>query len=175
MEIFRIKGLLATSECDECIHLFEEVYGPTDKITKPIERLKVEDVKDRAGIDAIVAKHTAIALKVNDVFNFDIESARDSSHTIHGYRKGYRGVPHIDNRTPYERVKIVVVTLLSDPSSFSGGELDFFGVAEDQDALKINKGDTIAFPAYMTHTVELLENGTRHSFVSMFKGQFPFR
>ena len=32
MEIFRIKGLLATSECDECIHLFEEVYGPTDKI-----------------------------------------------------------------------------------------------------------------------------------------------
>ena len=84
-------------------------------------------------------------------------------------------MPHIDNRTPYERVKIVVVTLLSDPSSFSGGELDFFGVAEDQDALKISKGDTIAFPAYMTHRVELLDNGTRHSFVSMFKGQFPFR
>ena len=65
MEIFRIKGLLTTSECDECIHLFEEVYGPTAKITKPIERLKVEDVKDRAGIDAIVAKHTAIALKLS--------------------------------------------------------------------------------------------------------------
>ncbi len=43
--------------------MFEEVYGPTEKITKPIERLKVEDVKDRAGIDAIVAKHYRDCLK----------------------------------------------------------------------------------------------------------------
>lgn len=175
MEIFRIKGILNTDECNACVREFERLYGSTSEIVNPIERLEFEDVSDSRNIDTIVEKHQAIALKVNEALCFELGDLQDSIHTIHGYRKGYRGLPHIDNRKPYERVKIVVISLLTSPSAFKGGELDFFGVNEDKSALTIGMGDAIAFPAYMTHKVKLLESGTRHSFVSMFKGQLPFR
>jgi PKHD-type hydroxylase len=61
----------------------------------------------------------------------------------------------------YDR-KITVIALLSDPNTFSGGEL-FIG--DDKTKVNLQYGSIVAFPSFLLHRVTPVTKGTRYSMV----------
>ena len=78
--------------------------------------------------------------------------------------------------------KLSIVIQLSDPAEYSGGEVQFFEVADDYDdeqlevftRLSRQRGTAIVFPSFEYHRVLPLRAGLRHSLVSWVSGP-PFR
>jgi PKHD-type hydroxylase len=75
----------------------------------------------------------------------------------------------------YQR-KLTVVTLLSDPKDFEGGQLEIerYGTEESRkdplNALFKNQGDVIVFPSTHKHRVTPVTQGTRYSAVDWLVG-----
>ncbi len=74
------------------------------------------------------------------------------------YRKGYRTRPHVDRdyRLP-DSSKLSCIIQLIPSTDFSGGVLT---VAET-DAISLQQGDAVFFPAHEIHTVSPVTEGTR--------------
>jgi PKHD-type hydroxylase len=77
---------------------------------------------------------------------------------------------HIDCFPPVNGVqrKLSISILLSDPSTFEGGELQFKGV-EDQKVLT-TQGSIIVFPSFIEHRVTPVTKGVRYSAVTWVNG-----
>ena len=61
--------------------------------------------------------------------------------------------------------------LLSDPSTFTGGELEFM---EKNKIPNLKQGQAIFFASFLRHRVAPVKKGTRRSLVMWFGGQ-PFK
>jgi PKHD-type hydroxylase len=77
---------------------------------------------------------------------------------------------HIDAAIPKDGVqrKLSISILLSDPSEFEGGELQFKGI-EDQKLLT-KQGSIVVFPSFIEHTVTPVTKGDRYSAVTWAHG-----
>lgn len=68
--------------------------------------------------------------------------------------------------------KLSVVVQLTDPSEYSGGELQFLGFEKEK--VEASRGSIILFPSYNPHRVTTVTEGTRHSLVAWVSGD-PYR
>jgi PKHD-type hydroxylase len=77
---------------------------------------------------------------------------------------------HIDSTTPVDGMqrKLSISILLSDPSEFEGGELQFKGI-EDQKILT-KQGSIVVFPSFIEHRVTPVTKGVRYSAVTWASG-----
>lgn len=66
--------------------------------------------------------------------------------------------------------KISVVLLLSDPTTFEGGQFEFF----EYGAVEMKRGTLIAFPSFLRHQVTPVTKGTRYSAVCWVNGPKTF-
>ena len=67
--------------------------------------------------------------------------------------------------------KISMTCLLSNPSEFTGGELEFM---EKNKIPNLKQGQAIFFASFLRHRVAPVKKGTRRSLVMWFGGQ-PFK
>ena len=67
--------------------------------------------------------------------------------------------------------KISMTLLLSDPSTFEGGELEFM---DDKKSVKLKQGQAIFFASWLRHRVKPVTSGERTSLVMWFGGP-PFK
>ena len=67
--------------------------------------------------------------------------------------------------------KISMTCLLSDPSTFTGGDLEFM---EKNKMPALKQGQAIFFASFITHRVSPVKKGIRRSLVMWFGGQ-PFK
>lgn len=63
--------------------------------------------------------------------------------------------------------KLSVVTMLSDPSEYEGGNLKFLFEKEQPQLLQ---GSVVIFPSYVFHVVEPITKGTRYTLVTWIEG-----
>jgi PKHD-type hydroxylase len=77
---------------------------------------------------------------------------------------------HEDSFTPKDGVqrKLSISILLSDPSEFEGGELQFKGI-EDRKILT-KQGSIVVFPSFIEHRVTPVTKGVRYSAVTWANG-----
>jgi PKHD-type hydroxylase len=77
---------------------------------------------------------------------------------------------HIDTFAPTNDIqrKLSISILLSDPSEFEGGELQFKGI-EDRKIL-VNRGSVVVFPSFVEHRVTPVTKGVRYSAVTWASG-----
>jgi PKHD-type hydroxylase len=79
---------------------------------------------------------------------------------------------HMDSDTNFAHQptvrKISMTILLSDPSTFSGGELEFMDKGKKINDLK--QGQAIFFASFLRHRVAPVKKGIRHSLVMWFGG-----
>jgi PKHD-type hydroxylase len=77
---------------------------------------------------------------------------------------------HMDAAAPQNGVqrKLSISILLSDPSEFEGGELQFKGM-EDQKVLT-KQGSIVVFPSFIEHKVTPITKGVRYSAVTWVSG-----
>lgn len=70
----------------------------------------------------------------------------------------------------YSRRKISIVSLLSSPTDFTGGELHLFNES-DQAADLSQQGDMVMFPSWTSHCVTEVTKGQRYSLVAWVAGK----
>jgi PKHD-type hydroxylase len=77
---------------------------------------------------------------------------------------------HMDAGPPKDGIqrKLSISILLSDPSEFEGGELQFKGI-EDQKILT-KQGSIVVFPSFVEHKVTPVTKGVRYSAVTWASG-----
>jgi PKHD-type hydroxylase len=75
---------------------------------------------------------------------------------------------HVDlGLNVYATRKVSLVTFLTPPEDYEGGELCFMDRGEP---LKLSQGATVLFPSYLIHKVAPVTRGTRFSLVSWVHG-----
>lgn len=72
----------------------------------------------------------------------------------------YKEKDHLNNHLDfnYDSVKLSSTTLLSDPSSYKGGE---FLLGPQQEEIKLKRGETIIFPSWQVHQINSIIKGER--------------
>ena len=153
----------ATSEAGIIYERNQEVMDPkmrrTDVIwqsyMKPlgcIARMYIETANQAAGWDYLIGsqEHTQI-------------SRYKSTDEGHYHWHVDAGVPKEGNQR-----KLSISILLSDPSKFEGGELQFKGI-EDQKILT-KQGSIVVFPSFIEHRVTPVTKGVRYSAVTWASG-----
>ena len=111
-------------------------------------------------------------LKVNgNHFGFDGMQLTEPAQFTE-YPKGGFYDWHMDSDTQFVHEptvrKISMTCLLSDPSTFSGGELEFMDKGKKINDLK--RGQAIFFASFLRHRVAPVKKGVRHSLVMWFGG-----
>jgi PKHD-type hydroxylase len=107
-------------------------------------------------------------------FGFDINWMNEIQFTeYHGSpNEGGKYDWHYDtfweNPQPFDR-KLSIVVQLSDPSEYTGGEFQFFGVEQVGQNFK-QKGSVLVFPSFFHHRVLPVVSGRRLSLVSWVEG-----
>lgn len=97
---------------------------------------------------------------------------RQESTQISRYKSADNGYYdwHMDAGIPENGVqrKLSISILLSDPSEFEGGELQFKGIEERKILTK--QGSIVVFPSFIEHRVAPVTKGVRYSAVSWASG-----
>lgn len=96
------------------------------------------------------------------IMRYDASGAGDSVPGHYNWHQDFGG------GTASHR-KISVVSLLSDPRDFEGGELRLF-TASDLKADLSEQGDMVMFPSWTSHCVTSLTRGRRYSLVAWISG-----
>jgi PKHD-type hydroxylase len=131
----------------------------------------------------IFDKLAAAARRANRVYGFDLLGfTEDAQFTLYD-RPGAFYDWHQDGLVGSLAVrKLSLVVQLSDPADYTGGELEIFGLRNEQDAQEAAAwqeraaalGSVVVFPAYEPHRVRRIRSGRRTSLVSWIGGP-PFR
>jgi PKHD-type hydroxylase len=103
-------------------------------------------------------------------WRFDINTQEDTQIGRYKASNGGHYDWHQDVGKPYnmQQRKLSISILLSDPSEFEGGELQFKGI-EDQKVLT-TQGSIIVFPSFIEHKVTPVTEGVRYSAVTWANG-----
>jgi len=131
----------------------------------------------------IYEKLMRVAERANRRYRFDLSGFdEDLQYTVYDEAGSFYSWHQdgLDGRVGCRKLSLVVQ--LSDPTDYSGAELQLFDLAEDADAEDLvafdhaasERGAVIAFPSFEYHRVLPLRSGTRRSLVSWVSGP-PFR
>lgn len=113
-----------------------------------------------------------------EAFGFDLYSGLgtfDVQFTQYAHSSGDKYDWHIDTafaqQKPSER-KLSLIVQLSDPTVYSGGDLQFNLTGENRAErfVGLPRGTLIAFPSFLLHCITPVTSGTRHSLVSWLEG-----
>ena len=106
----------------------------------------------------------------NNHFGFDGMCLSEAAQFTY-YRTGGFYKWHMDNdiigKTQAPIRKISMTLLLSDPSTFDGGELEFM---DEGRMLKLKQGQAVFFASWLQHRVKPVTKGERKSLVMWFGG-----
>mgnify|MGYP003141240748 FL=1 len=146
--------------------------GTVDKDYRNVE-VKAFDAnnKDLEFLSVMIGE---FAQTVNDkYYGFDIKGFAEPLQFLR-YKKGGRYDSHMDIqwsdlKTNVPNRKLTVITQLSDPKDYEGGDLEL-DITSDNFTIPKGKGDMIAFPAFLMHKVHPITKGTRCSVVSWLSG-----
>jgi PKHD-type hydroxylase len=106
-------------------------------------------------------------------YRFEIDGAMDLQLTRYGPGGHYEW--HADLAANFNsRRKLSMSVLLSDPSAFTGGGLQFFEATHHQPSPALARGDAVFFPSWCKHRVLPVDSGERWSLVCWWTGP-PFR
>jgi len=100
----------------------------------------------------------------NTLWNFDLRSIVDSIQYTEYHDNGGHYDWHVDIGPGISHRKISMVTQLSDPSEYEGGELQLWSGGQFRTIPKI-KGCTVLFPSFLLHRVTPITSGVRKSMV----------
>jgi PKHD-type hydroxylase len=107
----------------------------------------------------------------NQVYQFDLRGFSEQfQYTVYRDCEGGHYTWHVDQGPLTIQRKLSFTLQLTDPSSYEGGELQFFASHEIETAPK-ERGAMVAFPAYVLHRVTPVTSGTRKSVVIWTTGQ----
>lgn len=112
---------------------------------------------------------TELAAAPNVFWQYDIRSGEDiqvGRYPPGGHYKMHSDFNPYDEDKPYHR-KITVVMGLSD--DYTGGELEI-STKDSTELLRLNKGDVVVFPSWMTHRVHPVKTGVRYTAVKWLTG-----
>lgn len=116
-------------------------------------------------------------IEVNDQwFNFQVSKVdyiqlAEYSDKDQGEYKKHHDVFWMNGDPKYHR-KLTCVVQLTDPSTYEGGELELYNLAQnspDVQDLRM-QGTTIFFPSFIEHAALPVTKGTRHSLAVWFDG-----
>lgn len=106
-------------------------------------------------------------------FMYDIDGFDAFQYTK--YKKGQHYSWHFDAFTEYQSFerKISAVVMLTDPSKYSGGELEIVvdGNIEKPLSIRPSRGSVVLFASWMPHRVAPVKSGTRKSLVAWVMGK----
>lgn len=109
-----------------------------------------------------------VAMSANEHFKFDLsyfgEPLQFTKYEVGQYYGWHEDV----GGGPSSIRKLSVVINLSDPRSYTGGELQLFSNRKDK--IDNSIGSAIVFPSYKEHRVTPVKDGTRYSLVSWISG-----
>lgn len=112
------------------------------------------------------------ALEANNVlWKFNLHSIRDSIQYSEYFDNGGHYDWHVDiGPGSINHRKISIITQLSDPSEYEGGDLQLWSGGEFKTIPKI-KGCTVLFPSFNLHRVTPITKGVRKSLVLWVGGE----
>lgn len=110
----------------------------------------------------------------NQFWKFDLKFVECVQFTRYDNQDDFY-TSHVDmGYKPAEVRKLSISIQLSNPDSYTGGNLELFRCGTDFDAAPRSQGTIIAFPSYHVHRVTPVTSGARYSLVSWFIGP-PFK
>jgi PKHD-type hydroxylase len=171
--LFLFKNAFSPEECDEILKNYAKPEGNTE-INYDSNLVKLSGtytIEDNAESKWIFDKLLSYVQKVNKLYNFKLSAV--GNPFILEYKKDDVLNWHIDlvGKPDYSIRKITLIVFLTNPDEYKGGEIhfDFFG----DKAVNAAKGNLLAFPAFLFHKVNKIEEGVRKSLVTWVLGP-PF-
>lgn len=149
------------------------IIGSTS-LTDDIENIRKSKIKwiyHDNNSEWLYNKLCELSINANyNLWNFDIHSIIDSIQYTEYHEGGGHYDWHVDiGPGNINHRKISVVTQLSDPDEYEGGELQIWSGGEFKTLPKI-KGSTILFPSFLLHRVTPITKGLRKSLVLWIGG-----
>jgi PKHD-type hydroxylase len=145
-------------------------------VNSEVRRSNIAWLYPKPEIQIVVEKFANAASEVNNrYFGFDLDGVYEPFQ-LGVYDAAVEGHYnwHIDSIKTIAPRKLSMVVLLSDPSEFSGGELQVKTDSDQAVDLEMIKGRAWFFPSYTLHRVTPVTRGIRRSLVSWISGK-PFR
>jgi PKHD-type hydroxylase len=129
-----------------------------------------------AELDYVFDELWKLALRANQEW-FDVHISKLDYLQIAEYDSAYAGEykTHHDifymNGDPYYHRKLSCIIQLSDPSTYTGGDLTFEHVSAYPDPVELRQqGTVIFFPSFVRHAALPVTTGKRYSVASWFDG-----
>jgi PKHD-type hydroxylase len=126
----------------------------------------------------VVDKINAQVNSINDhFFKFDLLTTEPLQVTKYYSKTNDFFVPHTDNGAYQENIvrKLTFVIQLSDLDEFEGGDFIYYSDGKEINVTQLypermQKGNIIIFPSFVTHAVTPITNGTRYALVGWCNG-----
>lgn len=186
-----VPGFLTDRQCDRVMQLgmsrrpepaeVEELGG--SELVEGLRRSRTAWLAPEADTEWLYKKLATVAERVNRQYRFDLSGfIEDIQFTVYEAPGGFYTWHQDGLDGALGDRKLSIVVQLSDPTTYRGGELQFFEVVESYDrdemvefsAQVAMRGTAVVFPAFEYHRVLPVVEGTRCSMVSWVSGP-PFR
>lgn len=167
-----LKNYFSPGECFELIKALEEKVKPW----KPSLRKTIKTAEISAEeFPWYHEKLNKLVIDCNKIFEFDINGLTDVPAIVRYDRDSFFSW-HDDTHSGRPGVyrKFSIIAVLSDPSSYAGGNLHFFDHG-DQNAGKPPSGTVFVFPSWLQHKVDRVTAGTRYSTVAFVGSDKQYR
>lgn len=176
-DVLSVGGALSPVECAAIIQAHDTGPVQTGQVgvsgeTRKSRKSTIRWLKDDPATKWLYARVTAIFQSVNEKYQFDLRGFADAIQLAH-YELGDYYDWHMDIGKGQSSLRKISLSIqLSDPATYDGGDLEFFGMPEFQ--CPRGQGTAITFPTFLPHRVTPVTRGTRLSLVAWISGP-PFR
>lgn len=113
-----------------------------------------------------------IAAVNRQLWQFELESLQPIQYGEYGEGEYYGWHMDLGESAFTQRRKISITVQLDDPSTYEGGDLEFWAGSVRQAAR--DRGSVIVFPSYLLHRVTPVTRGLRRSLAAWALGKKPF-
>lgn len=165
-------------ECDALIKYGREQQLDDAKINNTkdtvdsIRKSKVAFIPPTEFMAPYYQRVSDIVLSVNEqFFKFDLHGFSEHFQFTEYETPGGKYESHVDRAYRIRVRKLSIVVQLTDPETYTGGDLEWISSIEHPRLLPRTRGTLIAFPSYVVHRVTPVTSGTRNSLVGWVTGK----
>lgn len=161
--------ILTKEECDEIVDSITDWEIAALKIKSDFGNGKITyNNKKRKSFSSFsdVTKGSKMYSKINQIFNrFDYELTSDKlASNVLKYQEGHFIYKHTDFDLDFPSRFCGLVIQLSDPSSYEGGDFNYY-LNDEKYTMNKEIGTAVVFRPDVYHEVTTVTKGERHSFV----------